>query len=48
MGQSKSNRRVKTEKSTFIVIKREDMVFEGRACGGFWLDIVTATLRYDL
>ena len=32
-------------RGTFIVIKREDIVFEGRAWGGVWSDIVTATLR---
>ena len=36
------------EKSTFMVIRREDMVFEGGACGRVWLDIVAATLRYDI
>ena len=34
--------------NTFIVIKREDIVLEGRACGGIWLDIVVATLRGNL
>lgn len=36
------------DKRTFIVINREDMVFEGRACGGLGLDIVIATLRDDM
>ena len=36
------------DKGTFIVIKREDMIFEGRACRGVWLDIVAATLDYDM
>lgn len=46
MRQSSSKGTVKLEeKDTFIVIKREDMGFEGRACGGFESDIAAATLR---
>lgn len=40
MGESRSKRTVNLEKSTFIVIKREDMALEGCACGEFWSDIM--------
>ena len=45
MRKASSKRTGKMGRGTFIVIKREDIVFEGRACGGVWSDIVTATLR---
>ena len=33
------------DESTFMVIKREDIVFEGRAFGTFCVDIIMAFLR---